>query len=78
MEKITLLHTNDLHSHFENWPKIRRFLEQRKAALESQGHTVITVDLGDFGPMASANRSHQRSREHCLNESSRLRCYHDW
>lgn len=48
MEKITLLHTNDLHSHFENWPKIRRFLEQRKAALESQGQTVITVDLGDF------------------------------
>ncbi len=24
------LHTNDLHSHLENWPGIRRFLDQRK------------------------------------------------
>ncbi|HIX70520.1 MAG TPA: Ser/Thr protein phosphatase, partial [Candidatus Enterococcus stercoravium] len=30
MEKITLIHTNDLHSHLENWPKIRRYLNQRK------------------------------------------------
>lgn len=48
MEKILLLHTNDLHSHFENWPKIRRFLQQRKLEGTQRGKTVITVDLGDF------------------------------
>lgn len=44
MEKISILHTNDLHSHFENWPKIRRFLHEKQASLPE----VITVDLGDF------------------------------
>ncbi|GBG94668.1 5'-nucleotidase [Ligilactobacillus salitolerans] len=46
-EKITILHTNDIHSHFENWPKIRRYLQKTKRRLESQGQTVVTVDLGD-------------------------------
>lgn len=48
MEKITFLHTNDLHSHLENWPKIRRYLDQRRKEIEAKGDTVITVDLGDF------------------------------
>lgn len=47
MEKIILLHTNDLHSHLENWPKLRRFLLDRKQA-ETPEQPVITVDLGDF------------------------------
>lgn len=46
-EKITILHTNDFHSHFENWPKVRRYLQKTKKELEDQGQTVITVDLGD-------------------------------
>lgn len=46
-EKITILHTNDFHSHFENWPKVRRYLQRTKKSLEDQGQTVITVDLGD-------------------------------
>lgn len=49
MEKIVLLHTNDLHSHLENWPKIRRFIEQKKLENEKKENTTtITVDLGDF------------------------------
>lgn len=48
MEKIVLLHTNDLHSHLENWPKIRRFIDQKKRENEKKGITTITVDLGDF------------------------------
>ena len=50
MEKIRILHTNDLHSHLENWPKIRRFLNQQQAQAED---SVLTVDLGDF-----ADRQH--------------------
>ncbi|EOS8074620.1 metallophosphoesterase [Enterococcus hirae] len=49
MEKIVLLHTNDLHSHLENWPRIRRFIEQKKRENEKKENTTtITVDLGDF------------------------------
>ncbi len=49
MEKIVLLHTNDLHLHLENWPKIRRFIEQKKRENEKKENTTtITVDLGDF------------------------------
>lgn len=47
MEKITILHTNDLHSHFENWPKIRRYLLTEKQRYLAAGHTVLTFDIGD-------------------------------
>ena len=47
MEKLTILHTNDLHSHLENWPKIRRYLDSRRRALQDSSG-VLTVDLGDF------------------------------
>lgn len=47
-EKITILHTNDLHSHFENWPRIRRYLlTTRERLLAQKRSSVITVDLGD-------------------------------
>ncbi|HIY57364.1 MAG TPA: bifunctional metallophosphatase/5'-nucleotidase [Candidatus Tetragenococcus pullicola] len=46
MEQIRIIHTNDLHSHFENWPKIRRFVQKKQQASENE--TVYTVDLGDF------------------------------
>ncbi|MBS4220844.1 bifunctional metallophosphatase/5'-nucleotidase [Bacillus sp. FJAT-49711] len=47
-EKIHIYHTNDLHSHFENWPKIRSFLAERKAIHESAGEDVFIFDCGDF------------------------------
>lgn len=46
-EKITILHTNDLHSHFENWPKIRRYLHEERQRYEAGGNTVFTFDIGD-------------------------------
>lgn len=46
-EQVTILHTNDIHSHFENWPKIRRFLQQQKQQLIQQGQTVLIFDVGD-------------------------------
>ncbi|WEG72918.1 bifunctional metallophosphatase/5'-nucleotidase [Vagococcus intermedius] len=48
MEKIVILNTNDIHSHFENWPKIRRYLVSEKRAVEKKGKTCLTLDLGDF------------------------------
>lgn len=46
-EQITILHTNDVHSHFENWPRIRRYLADQRQFQQAAGHTVLTVDLGD-------------------------------
>lgn len=43
-----ILHTNDLHSHLENWPKTRRFLLAEKAAALATGKAVLLFDLGDF------------------------------
>ncbi|MEI5992807.1 bifunctional metallophosphatase/5'-nucleotidase [Candidatus Enterococcus mansonii] len=48
MEEIVIFHTNDLHSHFENWPKIRRYLTSQKEKYCNMGKTVYTIDLGDF------------------------------
>lgn len=42
-ETIHLMHTNDMHSHFENWPRIQRFLLEKQ-----QNYTQsYTFDIGD-------------------------------
>lgn len=46
MEQIRIIHTNDLHSHLDKWPKIRRFIKERQQPAENE--RIITVDLGDF------------------------------
>lgn len=46
MEKIRILHTNDLHSHFEKFPKIKRYLQ--KAQADNSVDQVLTFDAGDF------------------------------
>ena len=46
--KIHFYHVNDLHSHFENWPKIRRYLNQKKKEHQALGESVFIFDIGDF------------------------------
>ncbi|MGX6970929.1 bifunctional metallophosphatase/5'-nucleotidase [Vagococcus bubulae] len=47
-ETIHLLHTNDIHSHIEKWPKIRRWLNEETKKYENQGNNVFRFDVGDF------------------------------
>ncbi|MFS0644476.1 bifunctional metallophosphatase/5'-nucleotidase [Siminovitchia sp. 179-K 8D1 HS] len=47
-ERVHIYHTNDIHSHLENWPRIHRFLKERKAAHEAEGEDVFVFDCGDF------------------------------
>lgn len=47
-QQIHIYHINDLHSHFENWPKIRRFLRQKKEEHQANGENVFIFDIGDF------------------------------
>ncbi|MHA8137958.1 bifunctional metallophosphatase/5'-nucleotidase [Lactobacillaceae bacterium Scapto_B20] len=46
-EKLAILHTNDMHSHLEHWPKIRRYIIDQKKRLEQAGYQVIVIDIGD-------------------------------
>lgn len=47
-ETIHIYHTNDVHSHFERWPKIVRYLQnERKKHKKNREHMVL-LDIGDF------------------------------
>ncbi|WEV71230.1 bifunctional UDP-sugar hydrolase/5'-nucleotidase [Lactobacillus sp. ESL0785] len=46
METLRILHTNDLHSHFEHFPKIGRYLKQAQA--DKSVDQILTFDAGDF------------------------------
>jgi 5'-nucleotidase len=48
METIHIYHTNDIHSHLENWPRIGQFLAQRKVHHHEKGDEVFLFDIGDF------------------------------
>jgi len=43
METIHILHTNDIHSHLENWPRVSRFLHEKQRSYSE----VVTFDIGD-------------------------------
>ncbi|WP_051237929.1 bifunctional metallophosphatase/5'-nucleotidase [Lacticigenium naphthae] len=47
METVHILHTNDIHSHLENWPRISQFLQQKRYAYETQKETIFSFDIGD-------------------------------
>lgn len=59
-EKLTINYTNDLHSYFENWPKIAGYLKGNKQKLKDAGETCWLVDIGDHvdrsRPIAEAFR----------------------
>ncbi len=46
-ETIHLLHINDLHSHFEHWERIVRYMDEQKELYESAGDVVYKLDIGD-------------------------------
>ncbi|GAK14010.1 5'-nucleotidase family protein [Geomicrobium sp. JCM 19039] len=47
METIYLYHTNDLHSHLSQWPKIVHYLEHQKQYHSSNREQALFFDLGD-------------------------------
>src|SRR5574337_420739 len=46
---LKILHLNDLHSHFENYPKIKRFFREKSVGFSD----VLRFDIGD-----NVDRSH--------------------
>lgn len=43
LQKLWLYHTNDLHSHFENWPKIAAYIEEKRQVHDQ----MLLFDIGD-------------------------------
>ncbi|WP_067727223.1 bifunctional metallophosphatase/5'-nucleotidase [Oceanobacillus damuensis] len=52
-EKLYFYYTNDLHSNFEQWPRVTAFLKEEKALREERGESNWTIDIGDH-----VDRSH--------------------
>ncbi|ANU25878.1 bifunctional metallophosphatase/5'-nucleotidase [Planococcus versutus] len=52
-ETIHIYHTNDVHSHFTNWPRIKAFLAEHKRWHEEEGDVCLILDIGDH-----VDRSH--------------------
>ncbi|RSD26396.1 bifunctional metallophosphatase/5'-nucleotidase [Mesobacillus subterraneus] len=59
-EIIHIYHTNDLHSHFEHWPRIHKLLAERRQWHEEAGDEVFFFDIGDhmdrWHPLSDATR----------------------
>ncbi|KAA0545343.1 bifunctional metallophosphatase/5'-nucleotidase [Bacillus sp. BGMRC 2118] len=70
MKKIHLYHTNDLHSHFNQWPKVAQFIKERRAHHELSGEEMLLLDIGDhmdrFHPITEATRG--RANVQLMNE----------
>ena len=47
IETIHFYHTNDLHSHFQHWPRIQDLVTTRKKWHLEEGESSFTLDLGD-------------------------------
>ena len=47
LETIHFYHTNDLHSHFQHWPRIDDLLTSRKKWHQEEGDTSFAFDIGD-------------------------------
>ncbi|GGE07554.1 putative metallophosphoesterase YunD [Marinithermofilum abyssi] len=46
-KRVRILHTNDIHSHFEQMPRICTWVKRRQAEAEARGETSILADVGD-------------------------------
>lgn len=58
-EKLHIYHTNDLHSHFENWPAIVDYIQTQRQKHAAEHEEVLLFDIGDhvdrFHPVSEAS-----------------------
>lgn len=47
MKTLHFFHTNDWHSHFENWSRLVTYLHIERERLDQAGEPYLTLDLGD-------------------------------
>lgn len=47
LQHLHLYHINDLHSHFENWPKIVHYIKRQRRWHALQEEPALVLDIGD-------------------------------
>lgn len=52
LTRIALIHTNDLHSHFDRWPCVATVIKAERERLAAQGILSVYLDAGDFLDMS--------------------------
>jgi 5'-nucleotidase len=59
IETIHIYHTNDLHSHFDQWPKIVHYINKQREKHRVEQEEVFLFDIGDhmdrFHPISEAS-----------------------
>lgn len=72
MKKLHVLHTNDIHSHFEYWPQIHRFLVDKREEFEGQSDSVLVFDIGDHVDRSHAftDATNGKGNIHLLNQAN--------
>ncbi|WP_323702942.1 bifunctional UDP-sugar hydrolase/5'-nucleotidase [Mammaliicoccus sp. Dog046] len=67
--KLTIFHTNDIHSHLNTYAKISKYIKEERSQLE---HDSLYIDIGDhidlFHPLTEASQGLENIN--ILNESS--------
>ena len=47
IETIHFFHTNDIHSHFEYWPRMQYYIKEQRVAFAKLGEPSFLLDIGD-------------------------------
>ncbi|MEH7382837.1 bifunctional UDP-sugar hydrolase/5'-nucleotidase [Bacillus sp. JJ1533] len=59
IETVHIYHTNDLHSHFDRWPRITRYITEMRQFHQQNNEEMLLIDIGDhidrFHPISEAS-----------------------
>lgn len=59
IETVHIYHTNDLHSHFDRWPKITKYITEMRQLHQQNNEEMLLIDIGDhidrFHPISEAS-----------------------
>ncbi|WP_010676440.1 bifunctional metallophosphatase/5'-nucleotidase [Bacillus timonensis] len=59
IETVHIYHTNDLHSHFDRWPKITNYITKMRQLHQQDNEEMLLIDIGDhidrFHPISEAS-----------------------
>lgn len=48
MARIHIFHTNDIHSHFEHWPRMTAYVNTQRQLFAQKDEASFLIDIGDF------------------------------
>ncbi|WP_062233158.1 bifunctional metallophosphatase/5'-nucleotidase [Fictibacillus sp. FJAT-27399] len=54
LNTLKIYHTNDVHSHFEYWPRIVKQIKTGRAEFPAKGQSLLYFDCGDFMDRANS------------------------